>query len=101
MKTKKDWQKLFPNKKLIKAEIAWCEVFETASGFEPLYMHDVIDEKSFLEMIDKNHNWLDNHEIDEKRKFKKKEHHLIENDIEYAKTQSLDARNKLPYYLKY
>lgn len=57
----KDYQSLFPNKKLTPEEIEWCRRFENNSLFEPIDTYYVKNERDFIEMIETNNRWLEDH----------------------------------------
>jgi hypothetical protein len=80
-KKAKNYQSLFENKKLTKMEQRWCLAYEGATLFEPIYTEDVKDKKTFIEMIRKNHTWLECH-------------------ISDATRSSERAMRQLPYYEK-
>jgi len=80
-KKPKNYQSLFPNKKLTKAEQEWCRTYEGNTMFEPIYTEAVKDDLTFIEMIRKNHNWLECHTGD-------------------AIKSSEQAMRKLPYFEK-
>lgn len=60
-KKPKNYQSLFPNKKLSRAEQKWCRAYEGNTMFEPIYTENVRDEETFIEMIKENHAWLERH----------------------------------------
>lgn len=50
-----NYQRQFPNKKLTQEEIDWCYKYQYLSFDAPImYSEDVVDEKTFFDMVDKN-----------------------------------------------